>query len=132
MSSSFDDLNRTLSQEQKEILEKILEDETRHKRKEILSSMEADQRHLEIVNFCANFFVPGQLIPEKTGYYLTLVEPLYPLGVKNFDLGVFRVENSSLILVECKSSVSDHKKLMDDLKEAIKTANERKSDLEKS
>lgn len=131
MSLSFDDLSKSLSQTQLDILEKILEDETRQKRREILNHIEVDQKHLEIVNFCANFFIHGQLIPEKTGYCLTLTEPLYSLGVKNFDLGIFRSENSSLILVECKSSVSDFGKLVDDLEKSITTATERKSDLEK-
>jgi hypothetical protein len=130
MSSRFDKFKGSLSSKQQEILDKVLEEETRKKQKEILNSMERDQKHLELVNFCANFFVSGQPIPEKTGYYLTLVEPLYPLGVKNFDLGIFRLENSSLILVECKSSVSDYKKLMADLKKAIDTTNRMKKDLE--
>lgn len=131
MSESLEDFIKALSQTQRGILEKILEDETRQKRREILNHVEVDQKHLEIVNFCANFFIHGQFIPEKTGYFLTLVEPLYSLGVKNFDLGIFRSENSNLILVECKSSVSDFGKLADDLKESIDTANKKRSELEK-
>ena len=130
MSSQFEKFRSTLSEAQQELLDQVLEEETRQKQREITSHMERDQKHLEIVNFCANFFESGQPIPEKTGYYLTLVEPLYSLGVKNFDLGIFRFENSSLILVECKSSILDFKELMRDLKKAIDTANEKKNDLE--
>ena len=130
MSSRFERFRSNLSTKQEELLDQVLEEETKQKQREITSHMERDQKHLELVNFCANFFQSGQPIPEKTGYYFTLVEPLYSLGVKNFDLGIFRLENASLILVECKSSVSDFKGLMSDIEKAIETANEKKSDLE--
>lgn len=131
MTASFDDFKQTLSSEQKRILNKILEQETRKKRRVLLEHIEMDQKHLEILNFCANFFVPGQLLPDKTGYFLVLVEPLYSLRIKNFDLGIFRKENASLILTECKSSISDPKELVDDLNGAIRATNERKDELEK-
>jgi hypothetical protein len=131
MTASFDDFRQTLSQDQRKILDKILEDETRKKRRVLLEHIEIDQNHLEILNFCANFFVPGQLLPGRTGYSLVLVDPLYSLGVKNFDLGIFRRENASLILTECKSSVSNPEELVDDLNEAVNITNERKDELEK-
>ncbi len=130
MTVSFDDFKMTLPQEQRRILDKILEEQTRKKRRELLEHIERDQKHLEIVNFCANFFLPGQVLPDKTGYFLVLVDPLYSLGVKNFDLGIFRRENASLILTECKSSISNPKELIADLNEAIRITNERKDKLE--
>jgi hypothetical protein len=130
MTVSFDDFRQTLSQEQRLILDKILEEETRERRRTLLENIITDQNHLEILNFCANFFTPGQLLPEKTGYSLTLVEPLYTLGIRSFDLGIFRKENESLILTECKSSVSNVKELISDLSETIRQTNERKKDLE--
>lgn len=131
MTTSFDDYRQNLSLEQRRVLDKILEEETRKKSRLILESIESDQNHLEIVNFCANFFVPGQLLPDKSGYSLALVEPLYSLGIKNFDLGIFRKKNESLILVECKSSISKSREILDDLDEGIQVTNQRKNELEK-
>ena len=131
MNATFDDFRATLSTKQKEFLDKILDDETRQKRKALEDSLVNDRNHLEIVNFCANLFLPGQMIPEKTGYSFVLVEPLYPLRVKNFDLGFFRKENSSLILTECKSSVSDSTGLIDDLNKSIVETSSRKAELER-
>jgi hypothetical protein len=131
MSTSFDDFRETLSSDQKTVLDRILDEETRQKSREILKHIETDQKHLEIVNFCANFFLPGELLPEKTGYLLYLIEPLYTLGIKNFDLGFFRRENASLILTECKSSISDPGKLVDDLNKAIDATKSNKNAIEK-
>lgn len=131
MNISFDDFRKTLSDEEKEVLDKILSDETRKKRIILENSILDDNNHLEIVNFCANFFSPGQPLTEKTGYSLVLLEPLYPLKVKNFDLGLFRKENSSLILVECKSSISDCKELVNDLGKSVSEATNRKNELER-
>jgi hypothetical protein len=128
---SFDDFRKTLSDEEKEVLDKILSDESRKKRIVLENNVLDDNNHLEIVNFCANFFSPGQPIAERTGYSLALLEPMYPLNVKNFDLGLFRKENSSLILVECKSSISDYRELVSDLGRSISEATNRKDELER-
>lgn len=130
MNVNFDDFKGNLSQEEKGLLEKILQDETRRRRRELIEHYERDQKHLEIVNFCANFFTFGQTLEKETGYVLALVEPLYSIGVKNFDLGFFRSQNSSLILTECKSSVSDFSRLANDMNDAIRVTNERKPDIE--
>ena len=132
MNTNVDDFRKNLSQEEKNLFDKILQGETRRRHRELIEHYEKDQKHLEIVNFCANFFTFGQPLEKETGYALALVEPLYSIGVKNFDLGFFKSQNSSLILAECKSSVSDFSKLVGDLKDAIYATNERKVDIEKA
>lgn len=96
------------------IFDKILEDEIRKKSRTIIDEIENDRRHLDVVNFCANIFVPGSSVDEQTGYKLIILEPLYSLHIRNFDFALFRIENASLILVECKHSVSDAKNLVED------------------
>ena len=44
-----------------------------------------------------------------------MIEPLFTSGTKNFDLAVFRSENKSLLLIECKHSIFNPKELIKDL-----------------
>ena len=96
----------------------------------IIEETENDRKHLELVNFCANIFVPGSVVDEQTGYKLVVLEPLYTLNIKNFDFALLRIENASLILVECKHSVSDIKKLVEDIFKAVQETLKNQENLE--
>jgi hypothetical protein len=97
----------------------------------ILDEYDKDKNHLDWVNLCANMFVPGSTIARETDYNLILVDPLYTLNVKNFDLAILRIENASLILVDCKHSVSDPDSLIEEINGAVKATFKNKSLLEK-
>lgn len=118
------------SRTEKEKLDSIFEDEIRKKKKTILDEIRKDRLHLELVNFCANLFIPGLELNQKTGYKLLLVEPLFTLGIKNFDLAVFRNENRSLLLIECKHSISNVKKLVQDVSQNISETERHRTELE--
>ena len=60
-----------------------------------------------------------------------MVEPLYILGIKNFDLAIFRNQNRSLLLVECKHSISDCRELIIDVVQNISETEKHHIDLEK-
>jgi len=114
----------------RELFDKIFEDEIRKKTHTIIDETENDKKHLELVNFCANIFVPGSSVDEQTGYKLVVLEPLYSLDIKNFDFALLRIENASLILVECKHSVSDAKNLVEDTFKAVQETLKNQKNLE--
>lgn len=118
------------SSKEKEKLDSIFNEEIRKKKRTILEEIQKDRLHLELVNFCANLFVPGLELDQKTGYKLLLVEPLFTLGIKNFDLAIFRSENRSLILVDCKHSISDVKGLIRELSLNISETKKHQDELE--
>lgn len=126
----FKDYRDKLPQGDKEKLDSILEEEIRKKERVILDEIRRDRLHLELVNFCANLFIPGLELALQTGYKLILVEPLFPLGIRNFDLAVFRNENRSMLLIECKHSISDVEALIQDLSQNVSETEKHRNDLE--
>ena len=108
----YDDFKHTLSEKEQQTLDLLLEEEIIKKEQVISDEIHKDRLHLDLVNFCANLFVPGSKLAEDTGYKFLMVEPLFSSGIKNFDLAVFRNENKSLLLIECKHSISDVKSLV--------------------
>jgi len=99
--------------------------------KEIIeTNIRNDRSHLTILNFCINPFYSGASISSKTGYLFIRVEPLYTLQVKNFDMAIYSKKSKNLILVECKSSISDEKGDVKDILEKINVADDNHALLE--
>lgn len=130
MPMGFREFRDGLTSDQKEKLDQVFEEEVRKKQRNIMDEIRKDRHHIELVNFCANLFVPGLELHKNTGYQLLLVEPLFTLGVKNFDIAVFRNENRSLLLIECKHSVSDVRDLIKDLSTNISETEKHREELE--
>ena len=123
-------LNNLKSEKQKNKLKEIFELLQIEKEEIIKKEIEIDHKHLEIVNFCANLFKPFTMLYRETEYKLLLYEPLSELDIRNFDIAIYNTNSNVLILVECKSSYSDHKDKVDDIREEIKIMNENLAKLE--
>ena len=76
-----------------------------------------------VVNLCANLFQQGTYLNNKYGYRVTLIEPLIEEGDKNFDLAIFNKRNNILILIECKYSISNISRELNNIGKSIKTSN---------
>ena len=119
-------------------LEPAEKEEFKAKRKALLatkkdvieSSMQTDKKHLEYVNLCIKPFELGAKAFSKTGFYFVCVDPLYNAGVKNFDLMLYCNEIKTAILVECKSSISNPGKELNDINEKIGIAHANQKILE--
>jgi hypothetical protein len=119
-----------LTSEYQKIFDEILEDEVKKKARVILDEYDKDKNHLSWVNLCANIFGPESQATKETGYKLIIIDPMNSLDIKNFDLGIFRIENESLILIDCKHSVSSPESVVEDIYEAIKATYANKNQLE--
>ena len=80
-----------------------------------------EKAHREAVNFCAYPFTKGY-VKESTGYMLNRPDPLFELGVKNFDLLLFH-SRRRCIFVEIKSTIADIRELKN-IQERIKVVEE--------
>lgn len=112
------------SSEEKEELKGLFARQIEIKKEIIETNIRNDRAHLTIVNFCINPFYSGGSISTKTGYLFIRVEPLYTLQIKNFDIAIYSKKSKNLILVECKSSIFDAKKDVEDILEKIKAADD--------
>lgn len=115
----YDVFKKTLSEHEQQLLEQIFEEDVKKKEQVISEEITKDRLHLDVVNFCANLFKPDSKLSQDTEYRFLMVEPLYSSGIKNFDLAVFRNQNRSLLLIECKHSISDVKSLVNETNENI-------------
>ena len=113
-------------EEFKEIRKKVLAD----KKNVVESAMDTDKKHREYVNLCIKPFEIGAKAYNGTGFYYVCVDPLYNVGVKNFDLMLYCSEMKTAILVECKNRVSNPGKELSDINGKIKAALENKGTLE--
>ncbi len=93
-------------------------------------NIDRDREHLRLVNFTAEPFLYNGTVHHETEYLLVAVEPLYSISVKNFDLAIFNQKSKVIILVECKSSISDVGKEINDLVLASSTADDKLKELE--
>ena len=98
--------------------------------KRIQNGIDENQNHLSLMNLCANCFQHNTPLHKKNGYRVVLCEPFYEKRKKNFDLGILNVADKTLILVECKYSISNISSVLNDLEDAIKIADAMKSDFE--
>jgi len=132
MPKKFYDFIDRLSSSEKAQLQDINNQEIQRIQRELKDSIQRDQEHLELVNVCYNACVQSTEFYKLTNYSVRLVDPLYNSGKKIFDLALFGKENSTLILVECKSSVSKREKtkIVDETVEASKVAESKRHDLE--
>jgi len=130
ISLDIEEFRNKLPFKEREKFDSIIEGEIRKKEKTILDEIRKDRSHLDLVNFCANLFIPGLEIDQKTGYKLLTIEPLFILNIKNFDLAVFRNKNRSMLLIECKHSISNIEELVKDISQSISETEKHKNELE--
>jgi hypothetical protein len=108
----------------KQILDQIFREQVSIQKEIIQENIRADKEHLILVNFCIDPFKYKAFLHNETGYLFVRVEPFYRLGLKDFDIAIYNAQSKVLILVECKSSVYDGQKEVDDLIETIAVAND--------
>lgn len=126
-------MNKLIPSEKK-LLQEIYDQETQQIKRELKAAIERDLEHLELVNICYNVFVQSTEFNRLTGYNVRLIDPLYTLGMKIFDLALFRKETSTAILVECKSSISSREKskIVNETTQASEVVESNRIELEKS
>jgi len=128
----YENLKQSLKSDEKDFLDDILREKRLDEERAIIEGINHDVDHLAAVNFCCNFFIPTFHISKETGYTIVLIEPLYKMGIKSFDLAIFRKDNGSLILIECKAAISQISKEVDEVAKAIKEVINNKSILEQT
>jgi len=116
---SYEKFRDSLSKRNREILEKIYSEKFEEHKNRIEEGFDSNQMHNKLVNFCINCFQTDSFLYNKTGYEFVFVDPLYQTGPKNFDIAIFKIKNKGLLLVECKSRISDYDEIIDDVQETI-------------
>ena len=119
-----------LSSEEKEILNKIHEKKAKELKEVLRREIVRDSEHLELVNLCYNLFTKTTETNKTTGYRVVLVDPLYTLKTKNFDLMLYNEVTQTAILIEAKSSISERGS-GGTVDETIEAANEARSHRDK-
>lgn len=108
----------------RQVLDQILREQISVQREIIQENIRTDKEHLLLVNFCIDPFKYRAFLHNETGYLFIRVEPFYRLGLKDFDIAIYNATSKVLVLVECKSSVYDGEKEVDDLIKTIDIAND--------
>ena len=109
---------------ERQLLEQRMETQVGVQREVIEENVRSDKQHLAIVNFVVTRFEPGSHIHMETGYAWIRVEPLYGLGGRSFDLAIYNNQSKIMILVECKSGLSDAHREIKEIQEKIQNAND--------
>ncbi len=117
LEDSYKTFLRKLGTTEKNQLEERIAREESIETQIIEQNIRTDKEHLTIVNFCTNRFSPGSRINTKTRYVWVRVEPLYGAGFKNFDIAIYNRDPRIMILVECKSGLSDTNREINELVE---------------
>lgn len=130
LESRFRALQSRLSKNDKAALDKQLASLIEIEGHNVEKHIDRDKRHLTIVNFCADRFSTGSWISRRTEYVWIRVEPLFGLGIKTFDLAVYNKSSKVMILIECKSSILEAEKEIDELIEKIGIMLTKKDQLE--
>lgn len=107
----------------KQVLDQIFREQMTVQREIIQENIRSDKEHLMLVNFCIDPFKYKAFLHNETSYLFIRVEPFYRLGLKDFDIAIYNAESKVLILVECKSSIYDGQKEVNDLIKTIGVAN---------
>jgi len=115
-------LLRTLGKTEKGLLEKRLETEELISRQIIETNIRSDKEHLTIVNFVVSRFIGGSHVNAETGYAWVRVEPLFGIPVKRFDIAIYNNQSKVMVLVECKSGLSDPNREIQEIQEKIQGA----------
>jgi len=126
----FNHFREGLSSEEKETLKKIYDKKTKELKEVLGREIVIDNEHLELVNLCYNLFTKTTETNKVTGYRVVLVDPLYTLKIKNFDLMLYNEGIKTAILIEVKSSISE-RSLGETVDETIQAANEARSHKDK-
>jgi len=120
----FQEFRDSLVDEDKKVLDQIFQEQINVQKEIIQGNIRSDKEHLLLVNFCIDPFKYKSFLHNETGYLFLRVEPFYRLGLKDFDVAIYNAQSKALILVECKSSVYDGQKEVDDVIKKIAVANE--------
>lgn len=123
-------LRDSLIEADKQKLADIFSEQQTIARDIINQNIRRDQEHLRLINFCAEPFLYNGRLHSETEYLLIAIEPLYGMSVKNFDIGIFNPSTKVMILVECKSSVSDAGKEVHELLQAAEAAEANRKELD--
>jgi hypothetical protein len=127
---SFNSFKDALSSEERHELEEIYEKKTKELNQVLNEEIVRDNEHLELVNLCYNLFTKTTEINKATGYRVVLVDPLYTVGIKNFDLMLYNESSQSAVLIEAKSSISE-RGIGSTIDETVQAANQALSNKEK-
>jgi hypothetical protein len=127
---NFRAYRESLSDQERQKLDHILKLELSVQSDIIDQNVKRDREHLRLVNFCVDPFRYMGNLHKETQYLFIRVEPLYSLAIKNFDCAIFNQSQKVLMLVECKSSVSDPDGEVESVNQAILEAGSHKNELE--
>jgi hypothetical protein len=130
MDLSYGELYSYLNHSEKDEFKDMEKKSLSSKRGVVDANMNTDKKHLEYVNLCIKPFEVGGRAYKETGYYFVCVDPLYNVGVKNFDLMLYCEETKVAILIECKSGIANLGKELNELTEKMGAAQENKRTLE--
>jgi hypothetical protein len=128
--TEYEKLLRGLALQEKSKLQQLREKNIEIEEAIIKRNIENDRNHLQIVNFSINPFYQQSFLHRETGYIFVRVEPFYGLQLKDFDSAIYNKDSKVLILVECKSSVSDAESELEDILKKIEIAEENHKKLE--
>lgn len=124
---------RSLSAREKEDYQKSVEKWTAHNipifKGKIGIDIDNHKNHQEIVQLCAKSFADTELV-KKTGYEFYFAEPLIECGKekkgnRSFDLLLYNESTHQAILISCKSSISDPKRVLTEFEEAKQLVKEK-------
>lgn len=85
-------------------------------KEKICNALDSDKKHHTLIKLCAKSFAQTKL-SESSGYEFYFAEPLVEFGSKekgnhSFDLFLYNERENRAIFVECKSSISEGKKIL--------------------
>jgi len=120
----FQKFRGSLTDEDQQVLDQIFREQINVQKEIIQGNIRSDKEHLILVNFCIDPFKYRSFLHNETGYLFVRVEPFYRLGLKDFDIAIYNAQSKALILVECKSSIYDGQKEVDDVIKTIAVAND--------
>jgi len=129
LEESFSALLRRTGDAERQLLEQRVETQVNIQRQIIEANVQRDRQHLAIVNFVVTRFESGYYIHTKTGYAWIKVEPLFGLGGKSFDVAIYNNQSKVMILVECKSGLSDARREIKEILEKTQNAYDSKESL---
>jgi hypothetical protein len=104
---NFAHIRDALSSEERQTLDEIYINKAKELREVLRGEIVIDNEHLGLVNLCYNVFTKTTETNRVTGYRVVLVDPLFTLGIKNFDLLLYNEVNQIAILIGAKSSISE-------------------------
>jgi len=88
----------------------------------LCNDLESDKKHQTLIKLCAKAFAQTEL-SESSGYEFYFAEPLLEQGPEkkgnhSFDLFLYNEKENRAIFIECKSSISDSKKILKEVEDS--------------